>query len=100
MHPDLHPNQDEATKDLFKRAIQAYKDGDLKTLTEIASMIAGDNQANAENVIEELLREKARILTLIRNIRAEVHIIKTRYPYSKKQILDDPIPKSLTYSHL
>ena len=91
MHPDLHPNQDEATKDLFKRAIQAYKDGDLKTLTEIASMIAGDNQANAENVIEELLREKARILTLIRNIRAEVHIIKTRYPYSKKQILDDPI---------
>ena len=91
MHPDLHPDQDEATKDLFKRAIAAYKDGDLKTLTEIAGMIAGEHEDAADDPVEALLREKARILTLIRNVRAEIHIIKTRFPYTKKAILEDPV---------
>ena len=62
----------------------------LKTLNEIASTLDPDSAENAGRHIEDLQREKARILTLIRTIRAEIQIIKSRFPYTKKEILDDP----------
>ena len=46
--------------------------------------------SSAEDKIELLVQEKARILTMIRTIRAEIRIVKTRFPYTKKEILDDP----------
>ena len=91
MHPDLHPDQDEATKDLFKRAIRAYKEFDLKTLREIAAMLACENTEDVENIVEELLKERKRLLELIRGIRADIRTVKSRYPYTLKAILDDPV---------
>ena len=90
MHPDLHPDQDAATKDLFKKAIVAYKNFDLKTLREISAMLDGDLSENTENLREELLKEKARLLALIRGIRQEIADVKRRYPYTCREILEDP----------
>ena len=91
MHPDLHPDQDEATKDLFKRAILAYKEFDLKTLREIAAMLGGENTEDAEDIVEALLKERDRLLELIRWIRAEIRAVKSRNPYKLKDILEDPV---------
>ena len=66
MHPDLHPDQDEKTKELFKRAMAAYEEGDLQTLEEIAQIIDGDEPENAEDLLTALLKEKERLLSLIR----------------------------------
>jgi len=89
MHPDLHPNQDEATRDLFKKANVAYEQGDLKTLQEIASMLDGETPEDTEQILETLRKEKEQLLEMIRAIREEIAEIKRRYPYTKKELLDD-----------
>ena len=90
MHPDLHPEQDEATRTLFKRAIQAYKDGDLKTLQEIDGMCADTEPEPGQDPLQALREEKQRLLDLVFSLRYEIRHIKTRFPYTKKKLLDDP----------
>jgi hypothetical protein len=90
MHPDLHPDQDEATKELFRKAITAYYDFDLKTLREIDAIISGDISEKSGNLLEELIKERDRLLGMIRTVRSEIRAIKGRYPYTLKAILDDP----------
>lgn len=90
MHPDLHPEQDEATRSLFKRAIQAYKDGDLKTLQEIDGMCADTEPEPGQDPLQALREEKQQLLDLVFRLRYEIRHIKTRFPYTKKKLLDDP----------
>lgn len=90
MHPDLHPEQDEATRTLFKRAIQAYKDGDLKTLQEIDGMCADTEPEPGQDPLQALREEKQRLLDLVFRLRYEIRHIKTRFPYTKKALLEDP----------
>ena len=91
LHPDIHPDQDAASKELFQRAILAYKEGDRKTLTEIAGTIDGRPPADENQLLEALRTEKERLLAMIRSIRAEIKIVKSRYPYTKQEILNDPV---------
>ena len=91
MHPDLHPDQDEKTKELFKRAMAAYEAGDLQTLEEIAQIIDGEEPENEEDLLAALLKEKERLLSLIRGVRAQITLILSRYPFTKKELLDDPV---------
>ncbi len=90
MHPDLHPEQDEATRTLFKRAIQAYKDGDLKALEEIDGMSADTEPEPGQDPLQALREEKQRLLDLVFSLRYEIRHIKIRFPYTKKKLLEDP----------
>ena len=90
MHPDLHPEQDEMTRALFLRAVNAYKSMDVQTLREIDAMLSGELPDGTELLIAELRKEKARLLELIRGVRAEIRSRKECYPYTMKWILEDP----------
>lgn len=89
MHPDLHPDQDEATRDLFKKANAAYEQGDLKTLQEIAAMLDGETPEDKEQLLASLKAERDQLLAMVKAIREEIDAIKHRYPYTKKAVLDD-----------
>lgn len=90
MHPDAHPDQTEEEKALFRKAIDAYKAKDLKTLEEIVEIMEGTTREEEESALEALLKEKARLLTLVERIRKEIKKIKSQYPFNKLEILDDP----------
>ena len=91
MHPDLHPDQDERTGDLFRRANVAYEEGDLETLEEIAQTIDGEPPEDPEELLASLLKEKERLLSLIHGIREQIQLIRSRFPFNKEELLNDPI---------
>ena len=91
MHPDLHPDQDERITELFKRANMAYEEGDLRTLEEIAQTIDGEEPENSADLLAALKEEKERLLALIRSTREHIALILSRYPFTKKELLWDPV---------
>ena len=91
MHPDLHPDQDERERELFKKANQAYEDGDLQTLEEIEQIIGGGTPKEGKNLLAALLEEKQRLLKTIQGIRAQITHILGQYPFTKKALLNDPV---------
>ena len=92
LHPDLNPKVSEAQIKLFENAVQAYKNGDLGTLRIIHEMVADQKLPNdVELDTMSLLREKHEdLVKLIAAIRESIEKIKSQYPFTVLDILDDP----------
>ncbi len=94
LHPDVNPNATEREQELFRRATQAYEEGDIETLQEIYDEVfsaAGSEAEQADNLSpEELLEIKRKLESQIRFLQVEVKEIKSKNPYRYKELLDDP----------
>ena len=90
LHPDINPDVSEAQIDLLNNAVQAYKNGDLETLRIIAAM-AGDpaQTAQGKSTPAVLAAEKERLKKLLNSVIDSIEKIKSEYPYTMKEILDD-----------
>ena len=75
LHSDMNPDRTDAQKELFEHAVTAYKNGDLATLRMIDAMVGSE--------------EKRRLQNLLKKIQESIDQIKTRYPYTMKEILED-----------
>lgn len=90
LHPDINPDVSETQVNLFDNAVQAYKNGDLNTLRIIGEMV-GNNPLPKQHkdAMTQLNEEKERLQHLLKAIRDSIEQIKSEYPYTMKEIIED-----------
>ena len=90
LHPDINPDVSRAQITLFENAVNAYKNGDLPTLRIIGSMVGGDSLPEQHtDAMAQLAEEKKRLQNSIESVRDSIAKIKSEYPYTLKDIIDD-----------
>ncbi len=90
LHPDFNPDVSEAQVNLFDNAVQAYKNGDLGTLRIIGEMVGNSPLPEQhKDALTQLSEEKDRLQNLLKAIRDSIEEIKSEYPYTMKEILED-----------
>ena len=71
--------------------MQAYENGDLNSLRIISEMVAEPViSEKSENGLTILTKEKERLSKTIELIREQITEIKSEYPYTMKDLVDDP----------
>lgn len=94
LHPDVHPNPTPREKELFVKAREAQKRGDLEALERIYEEISGMDAP--EDKYEDTPEGIARLKEAIQKLRArlsaiqiEIMHIRSEYPYTMKSFLED-----------
>ena len=90
LHPDINPDVSEAQVQLFDNAVSAYKNGDLNTLKIIGEMVGNSPLPEQhKDALTQLNEEKERLQNLLKVIRDSIEQIKSKYPYTMKEIIED-----------
>ena len=89
LHPDLHTEQSASEKDLFRKVVDAYKSYDLAQMELLYEMAAGEEPELPEESPESLQAEADRLKGLLSEVLSEIEIIKSGYPYTAKELLED-----------
>ena len=90
LHPDINPDVSETQVNLFDNAVQAYKNGDLNTLRIIGEMVGNSPLPEQhKDALTQLNEEKERLQHLLKAIRDSIEQIKSEYPYTMKEIIED-----------
>lgn len=90
LHPDINPDVSETQVNLFDNAVKAYKNGDLNTLRIISEMVGNSPLPEQhKNALTQLNEGKERLQHLLKAIRDSIEQIKSEYPYTMKEIIED-----------
>lgn len=90
LHPDINPDVSETQVNLFDNAVQAYKNGDLNTLKIIGEMVGNSPLPEQhKDALTQLNEEKERLQNLLKAIRDSIEQIKSKFPYTMKEIIED-----------
>ncbi len=90
LHPDMNPDVTEAQLKLLENAVAAYKDGDLAAIRIINEMVGRTPLPKDDhNVMSRLAEIRERLEGSIKSIRENIQKIKSEYPYTMKDILEN-----------
>jgi Mg2+ and Co2+ transporter CorA len=91
LHPDLHPDLGQAKIQLFHNAVKAYEHGDLNGLRIIDAMLSRTAvPAERSEGLAILVKEKERFEKLLKNIKDQIVEIKSVYPYTMRDLVQNP----------
>ena len=91
LHPDINPDISEAQARLFDNAVTAYKNGDLVFLRLIQEMVGEPKaQPESQDVMSVLREENNRLEKMRSSIEDSISEIKSSYPYTVKEIVEQP----------
>lgn len=91
LHPDVNPNVSDAEIRLLDNAVNAYKNGDLAALRIIEEMVSDHTlPEHTQDAMSMLTEENERLEKMLSSIRESIDEIKSRYPYSVKDIVEEP----------
>lgn len=95
LHPDLNPSATEAEIELYYRATEAYKRGDLKALRLIDAVVEGSVAKDDEpSSGVDLEKEAERLQGLIDEVRGDIERIQSTPPYTWRIYLEDERKKA------
>lgn len=90
LHPDLHAELSDAQRTMFENAVTAYKNCDLETLRIISEMVCEPILPDdGKDAMTQLVHEKDRLATMLKDIKDSIVRIKSEYPYTVKDIVCD-----------
>lgn len=96
LHPDLNPKITEAEKELFYRATESHKNGDLTAIRIIFEIVGSDDVKDeiTTSPTDSLEKEATRLETLVESVQKDIEKIKSTEPYIWKVYLDDENKKN------
>lgn len=89
LHPDLNPHASKEEIDLFMKAVNAYKLGDIENMKLIFEVTGEAGEEDMPKTVLELAEEKSRLEALIMKVELDMEGIKHSFPYNLKAYLDD-----------
>lgn len=92
LHPDLNPNLPSERAKLFYLAVEAFKLGDAGQIRLIYEIVQLEKEETAESPETKLTLEwrKLELLELNSQLDAEIRDIRNSFPYTEKELLNDP----------
>lgn len=91
LHPDMHPQATEAELRMYKQAVEAYKKGDIDTMQTLYEVVAqGTHAQDNVDTLTWLQEEKARLQSLLQAVQDSMDEMRSKYPFTEKELLEDP----------
>lgn len=93
LHPDINPKLTASQKELFNKAVEAYKNGDLLSLQVIEAVLKNDEslEEEASSSIEDLYAQRKKLKKMCETIEKSIEEIEKNFPFTEKDFLKDSV---------